>query len=499
MELQFGSSACRCLETAARDIRTAELTQEVRLGDAMPDIGRVLVSWGQVILRTKEWQTGLVTVTGGIMTWILYVPEDGTQPRCVDTWIPFQLRWEIPDEKREGPIRIHPLLRFVDSRGISARKMMVRAGIAAMGEAFSPANIEIFHPRELPQDIQILQNTYPVRLPKEAGEKTFLLDEDLTLPAGSPQMERLLAYTIHPQMQDQRVSSDKVIMRCSGRLHLIYRCPEGRIRTVDLEFPASQYAQLEDTYGNDAQADVSMGITSLEVDQLEGDRLRVKCGMVAQYLISDRYLAELSEDAYSTMREVALHTEQLHLPAMQEKRIESVPVRQQMQGITADVADVCFLPDFPRQSRAGDKVMLDMPGSFQILYYGADNSLQSATCRWEGTMQMLADPETEMIFTAQTLGSAQALSGAEEVNLSSQYGLQMCASVPCDMPMITELEIGAEQERDPSRPSLILCRSDGESLWNMAKRCGSTVAESRRANGLGDEGQENRMLLIPVN
>lgn len=499
MELQFESSACRCLDAAARDIRTAELTQEVRLGDAQPDIGRVLTSWGQVILRAKEWQTGLVTVTGGIMTWILYAPEDGTQPRCVDTWIPFQLRWDIADEKREGPIRIHPLLRFVDSRGISARKMMVRAGVAAMGEALSPVSIEVFRPCELPQDIEILQNTYPVRLPKEAGEKTFLLDEDLTLPAGTPPMERLLAYTVHPQTQDLRVSGDKVIMRCSGRLHLIYRCPEGRIRTIDLEIPISQYAQLEETYGNDAQAEVAMGVTSLEVDQLEGDRLRLKCGLVAQYLISDRFLAELTEDAYSTIREVALHTEQLHLPAMQEKRMESVPVRQQMQGISADVADVCFLPDFPRQSRAGDKVMLDLTGQFQILYYASDDSLQSASSRWEGAMQILADPETEMVFSVQPQGTVQVLSGAEELNLSSQYGVQMCASVPYEMPMITELDIGAERERDPARPSLILCRSDGESLWEMAKRCGSTVGAIRRANGLTGEAQDNRMLLVPLN
>ena len=53
MELQFGKTTCRCLNRAAREVRNEELTQEVRLPDGMPDVGRVIAAWGQVILRSK--------------------------------------------------------------------------------------------------------------------------------------------------------------------------------------------------------------------------------------------------------------------------------------------------------------------------------------------------------------------------------------------------------------------------------------------------------------
>ena len=68
MELQFKSETCRCLTAAVREVHSAELTQEVRLTDGMPDIGRVVASWGQIILRGKEWQSDQVCVSGGIMT-----------------------------------------------------------------------------------------------------------------------------------------------------------------------------------------------------------------------------------------------------------------------------------------------------------------------------------------------------------------------------------------------------------------------------------------------
>lgn len=154
MGLQFQSNVCRCLKTAAREVRNAELTQEVRLRDGMPDIGRVLSSWGQVLLRSKEWQGNLVTVSGGVMVWVLYAPEDGTPPRCMDTWVPFQLKWEVDETNGDGPICVYPLLRFVDSRSIAARKLMVRTGVAALGEMLSTAQVQIYHPEELPDDIQ---------------------------------------------------------------------------------------------------------------------------------------------------------------------------------------------------------------------------------------------------------------------------------------------------------------------------------------------------------
>jgi len=498
MELQFQRDVVQCLKAAVREVRNVELTQEVRLSDGMPDIGRVVASWGQPVLRSKEWQADLVSVSGGVMVWILYVPEDGTPPRCAETWVPFQLKWELGETDKDGPIRILPLLRFVDSRSTSARKMMIRAGVAAFGEALAPMQAQVYTPGELPEDIQLHQTTYPVRLQKEAGEKTFLLDEDLQISSGLPQPERILSYTVLPQLTEKRVAGDKLIMRGTGKLRVVYRCSEGKVHTTELEIPISQYAQLEDTYGNDAQADIVVGVTSLELTQNEGPLLRLKCGLVAQYLISDRFLADLIEDAYSTKRELHLNMEELRLPTILEQRTEPIIVNQHLQGISGEIVDLSFLPDFPRQSCTGENVTLDLSGQFQMVYYGADNSLQGTTARWEGTQQIRADSNCNMSFLVLPNGSAQVVFNAEELNLNTQIKLELTAQNITEIPMVSALTVGKAYEMDCGRPSLILCRSNGENLWTIAKRCGSTVNEIQRMNRLSDQPQENQMLLIPI-
>lgn len=496
MELQFKKTSCRCLTRVARDVSTQELTQEVRLMDGMPDIGRVLASWGQMVLRSKEWRGDTVTLTGGVMVWVLYAPEDGTEPRCMDTWIPYQLRWERLDSDREGPVRISPILRFVDARTVAARKFMVRVGAAALAEALSPSEISLYSPAELPEDMEVLRRTYPIRLPKEAGEKTFQMDEDLVLSGAA--VDKIISYTLCPEITDRRVLSNKVVFRGNGNLHLIYCCSEGRIRTQDFELPFSQYNDLEGAYSPDAQADIWLGATNLELDMDDQGQLRLKCGMVAQYLVDDRELIELTEDAYSTRRNVEPRMESLMLPAILEDREEKVSAEQVLNGHSGEVVDVNFTPDIPVQRHTADGMELELPGMFQCLYYGEDGILQSGNVRWEGKISLPAGEGSLIDARILPQAQAKALQEAEGFGLSGHMQLLLRTTTDNGMPMVTGLEAGELREPDADRPSLILCRPGGEGLWNLAKRCGSTMEAIRTANGLQEDPDSDRILLIPV-
>ena len=193
MELKFETRPCRCLRSVTREVQNVEQTQEMRLQEGLPDIGRVLCAWGQVLLRGKEWRGDGMSASGGVMVWVLYAPEDGSEPQCVDAWLPFQGKWIFSETDREGVMRLIPLLRSVDARTISARKMMIRVGIGMLGEALEPFDVQISVPGELPEGIQLLRNTYPVQMLSEAGEKAFLIDEDLQPPED---LEQVLYYTL---------------------------------------------------------------------------------------------------------------------------------------------------------------------------------------------------------------------------------------------------------------------------------------------------------------
>lgn len=497
MDGNFDKSKLFFLDMPLCQSQTAEQTQQIPLPDGMGDVGRILCACPQVIARGKEWMADRVSFSGGVMVWVLYEPEGGGPVQCIDAWLPFQLKWDLPEGTEEGSIRIRCLPRFVDARSVSARKIMVRVGLSAMAEAFCPGVQEVFTPAEVPQDVELLQNTYPIRIAREAGEKSFSLDEDLTLPDAAPQAERILSFRLNPRVTDKKVMTDKVVFRGNGQLHVLYQAEDGILYSWDFDLPFSQYADLNQGHSPDAQAEFIPMTTSLELDLDEEGHLHLKAGLVAQYLITDREQLSVIEDAYSPTRELDIQMEQLQIPAILENRRENLYGEQTIPGQPARIADVSFLPDLPRQQRQENGVTLEMPGTFQVLYYGEDGKLNSATARWEQELQLNAADQS-MINANPIPSQPQAMPGSGQILVKTEMPLELTTTARQTIPMATGVVPEQQRTLDPNRPTLILRRTGNESLWNIAKASGSTVDAIRRANHLEEDPTPGQMLLIPV-
>lgn len=496
MEIEFERKGMGFLRPLVNEVQTQEQTQELRLSDEMPDIGRILGAWGQVILRGKEWRGDRIACNGGVMVWLLYEPEDGSGPRPMETWIPFQMKWDVDDGRHDGDIRIRCLLRSVDARSVSPRKIMVRCSVAALGQAYRKDTAMLAVPGQLPEGVQVLKKRYPVRTLQEAGEKTFTLDEDLTFPAASAEPEKLLAYTLEPRLQEVKVMTDKLVLRGQANLHVVFRDSQGATASAELEVPVSQFAQLENTFSAEAQGDVLTELTGLELDLDESKHLRLKAGLVAQYTVSDRQLLELVEDAYSPEQEVEPVMEEMELPRILDTRQLSIPVRQTLRQSASELADVTYLPDFPVIQRGMD-IRMELPGQFQVVFRDENGALQSSTARTLEHYDLPAGESCRMEANIFPLTSASGSAG-EGIELKSEVLLALTCSAAEGISLVTGLKLGQTRSPDPSRPSLILRRAGSADLWQIAKSTGSTVDAITRANGLEGEPAPERILLIPV-
>lgn len=497
MELEFEQKGIPWLKPLLREIQTQEQTRELRLSDGMPDIGQVLGAWGQVILRGKEWRSDAIQGSGGVMLWVLYMPEDGSEPRTLESWIPMQMKWNLPEDRREGHIRLTSLLRFVDARSVSPRKIMVRCGAAVQAEAYCQDNALLSTAAKPDEDIQLLTLRYPLRIPSLAGEKTFTMEEEITPPAAISDLKQLIAYTLEPKISECRVMGSKLVFRGTAQLHLVCLTGAGKVESADLELPISQYAELTEDLGADAQGDIRMGVTSLELEKDDADHLRLKCGLVGQYVVDKRQMIEVVEDAYSPKRQVEPIFGELEIGGILEQKQTVIPIRQSLHQSAGRIADVTYLPDFLEIHRA-EALTMDMPGRFQVLYYDENDNLQSASARTEEQFSMEAGPDSR-VDGAILPGNPPSATAGSGIELRGESILQIQTSARRGIPMVTGLRIGGEREPDPNRPSLILRRAGKGRLWDIAKSTGSTVEAIQAANRLSEEPEESRILLIPVN
>ena len=235
----------------------------------------------------------------------------------------------------------------------------------------------------------------------------------------------------------------------------------------------------------------------MEFEKVE-DGLHLKAGLVCQYRISQRSVLEVVTDAFSSCRPITPVFEELALPGILEQKHQILHVQKSSSVDGMRLTDTQFLPQPVRVSGSGEETSLEIPGTFLMQYYDMEGNLRTATQNWEQNLKLPAGENATVEATLWPVGKPQGnlISGsaalAADLKLTTETGYKGA------IPMVTGLEMGELQQADPNRPSLILRRSGGQSLWELAKMHGSTVEAIRGANRLETEPDETQMLLIPV-
>lgn len=487
MEMQWNQHNCSYLQRDLWETQNLEEVQEIRLSDGMPDVGRVLCAWGQPILRGKEWKNDGIAISCGVTAWILYAPEDGSEPRCLEVWIPFQAKWGLQDSLREGQIQVSCCLRFLDARVRSARKIAVRASVGVHVEALEPAQQSVFSPVDVPDGVQLLEKTYPALLPREAGEKVFSMEEEISV--SGPMPRKILCSLIYPVVTEENVVGSRAVFKGSCKAKVLYMTEDGAIEKWQGSIPFAQFADLDQDYDRDAMLSVTMAVSTMDTELAENG-MYLKWGLVAQYMVADRQMIRVAEDAYSPWQEVGPVIEVFQLPMILDKAEESIELPFWSPQDARAVVDQSVFPDQPVQFREGDRLVCQLGGVRQALYYDMEGNIQCATENWSQEWSLpMAQTSSAFVRLAwvDPVEQAEAALRLEALSVAQQ-----------EIPMLTNLQLGEKKRPDPNRPSLILRRAGEETLWEMAKLWGSTVETIQKVNQLSGEAALGQMLLIPI-
>lgn len=493
MELQWERQEREYLRCHTRQVQNLEQTQEIRLPEGMPDIGRVLCAWGQCLLQGKQWRNEGMQVTGVVQVWVLYAPEDGSEPRSVEAQLPFTGKYPFADSKREGYIRVDGQVCRVDGRALSSRKLMVRAAVSLLAEALEMTHTEIYTPPQGESGVQLLKRTYPAVIPSEAGEKLFAIEEGLTLPSVP---RKILSCMVQPLVTEQAAAGSRVVFRGECRAHIVYMDEHDRLMGTDQILPFAQMAELDREYDKDATAEVMMVVTEMEC-RLEAGNVLLSCSLVGQYVICRRWMLEVAEDAYCPHCEVQLQMQPLVLPLVLESRQEKVTVSAQQEANVNNVVDVICMQEQPTVWRDGDQVLLETPCTFQILYYDEEGNLRALHQNGSGRLQLPAGEDCLVTACIAHSDTPQTMPMGMQLQMENRITLHLCAHSQQQIPMLTAVTVGKKLP-DRKQVSLILQRMGEGGLWELAKNCDSTVDAILKANPSAAEPQPGQMLLIPV-
>ena len=136
-------------------------------------------------------------------------------------------------------------------------------------------------------------------------------------------------------------------------------------------------------------------------------------------------------------------------------------------------------------------------GSFQLLSEAPDGLLLGRQLKASRTVSQRTECDTIPCTWLRGGTGLRRDGGSWTAAQELEMRIDSIAARP--IAMVSSVKAGECRVPDPERPSVIV-RSGrpGETLWDIAKYCGSTVSAIQRLNKLESEPEENRLLLLPV-
>lgn len=497
MEVRLCTAAADCCRGVYANTVRKEASCDAVVPDTLPDIGEVLWTTGDVLIRSKDLSAGRLCLEANVPAAVCCLPEDGGAPFLLEVNLPLSLCVEdsaIP----EGAACMAELhLAALDTRVLNPRKVSVRAEAEFSVACYESARRSVCTAPETPEaGLQTQERELRFSAVRSVTEKTFVLTDELELPENCA-AERVAGHRTRVETEELRTVGSKIVVKGTAKTTLLFLCGDGTVAAADYATPFSQILEAEPLpEGADISVAIQPSGTYYEITG--GGRVEMELHLVAQAAVYGTQTLRCLTDAYSNAYPLETDRSAETFSVIRRETALRGELRAQFPTAEspAEILAVCAEPCAPVVSGADVR----LPLSVLLVWRTASGRVSSARRSFtlEAQTELAAGERLELLSVELTEVSAVPAAAGAEVRVTAVLRglLRAEETVSC----IAALRFDETAPLDTaSRPTLVLLRADsGSDLWAIARENCSTVAAIREANHLDEAGEGwSRLLLIP--
>lgn len=499
--MELKKESIRHYEAVFSETVTVEQNAEMIVPDSYPDIAQIVDTSGIACLKDKVMYSDRLELSGLCKAGILYVPEGETGLRKLDINIPFLRALEGSMEGAPMAVATVRVLS-ADARMVNPRKVQVAVSLVIEAKVYAHRMLELtdeVYGEAEGMPCEVLKNTENAWLLTAIQDKAVTVTEELEIQASRPSMEEILKADVRLSSGEMKTIGAKAVFKGMAFVRLIYAAA-GRPYLLEQEFPFSQIIELEGAEDS-SMLEASLQLAGLDMDFMPGGEAR-KLGLtlyvdVTLLAYADKRMETVC-DLYGIgtrlkpeMTPLTLHTVEERTVRRQNVR-ESIEVGEEIQEVVD--ASVLLGPVISHDGRTGCDCQIKITYCTESGHYAQTIRNAHVPC-----------PSEEALpgeIRAELIGEVVAASMAGGVEARFAVDFQMTNVRERRLMSVTGIieEAGEPEECAYGSCNVILrrCRS-GESLWDIAKRYGSTRRELALCNKLEgiDHAPEGKVLLIP--
>lgn len=443
---------------------------------------------------------------------ILYCSENSHILQCVTQTLHFSRTAELGMSGEGLTTEVLPVTDYVNCRAVSRRRLDVRGAVAIRIRTSAQKQQEAVCGID-GKGIQLRR--IPLQYPAKQMHcvRDLFLAEELELGTAKPPVLHIVRCEARPMEESHKIVSGKLLVQGSLQLHLLYACEKdgGSLEPMSFRIPYSQLVELEGMEERDiCNVRTTVAVCDIKpVTDASGEVRLLRCE--AELRLACTALRMASEslvcDAFSTEHPSRCTTEQLCTGGTPEPFSEMHVCSTKLPCTDSELDCVydawCEVKNLTAHTDCG-------AGEVHISGMLCCNAL----VRESGGMPRLLEkeesfehrfavPELSEQDTVHVHASAEhctyTLSEQAEVALKAELRLEgnICRSSICEV--LTDFEVDEENTHPHEHALKLYFGREGEKIWDIARRCHTSVAAVMEENDLTEEIlTENGMLLIPI-
>lgn len=477
------------------------------LPDYYPDIAAVLKCQLKPMVQSQQVSGDRVLVDGMAMIQVMYLDEARKCVRSCEFSQPFNSAFSVANLTPAACMQITTKTDYVNCRATSSRRLDVHGAFSVKLRVTTAGGQEILQDVE-GDSFQKRCRSFVCSVPAASADKAFTVSEVLELENGKPPAESLIRGEAVPVLTDCKIMINKVVLKGCLYLRNLYASDveNGGMEQTEHEIPFSQIVDVEGLQ-DDWQCDVDLDIASNDVHisvnpNGEGTLLSVSIKLTARIRCIRSEEVSVLTDLYSTRCPLHLETKPLETEQLTGIHRDTEVIKQTFDLPPDDIAGIVDLwgdASVVDERCEAEKAVVDG----RLMVYMLTRDSAGAVAYYERPVNIMLE-YTECCNRMNTslcvVRMEYVVNSQKQVELKVElavtrrcYRLNQCMAV-CG---VTADE---SEEFPPEKAALKIYYADaGESLWEIAKSCHTSMEEVMKENDLTtDVLTENAMLLVPL-
>lgn len=474
---------------------TINIQGDMIVPDSKPDILNTINTSGNVSIYKKEILEGKVRIDGNIITHIMYladVSEDNQSSgikdnvRGLNTTLDFSETINIGEIELGMEVDINPKIKYIECKVLNGRKITIKVTMDIEIKAYEKETIDIIKGFQ-EEEIQILEKNMKINSLVGAGNTRAYVKENIIIP-NSDNLAEILYAQIDLVDKDIKISYNKILAKSEVEIKMAYLTEDGRICKNQSRIPLVGFIDMPNIKEeNICETSYMIKNIIIKPNSIEEHSVYIEIEVEISCMAYEEKNIRIIQDMYCPGKKINFNQKMVNTITNKQSKKNLCSIREKInipEIINGNIVDVSMTPKINKQSRMNERIIYE--GEVEVNIMFTDTSIVGINTKkvnlpFELTVSDI--DENCKVNTSIEVNSQEFLTQGEIVNANIDLNLETSSYRNVKIPVINN--VTTEEQEDLEDYSVIIyVVKRGDTLWEIAKRYGSTVDDIVRVNGI---------------